>query len=301
MPEYDYNDDKPEKLLTGYSTVRGAELKEIYRVLAGQGDVPRSAIEERFARPSATSHDRETTHVDNCLKFLQAVDMVEVSAQDVVSPMNRGVYSDIEAFEPRLLHHIRQQQGEQYHLSYIFDVAIAQDRRRIPEEELLEEVIGDDSRSFALDWRAEKIRMWANLVDHLGAISYLNRGEPNEVLIAPTYSLLTDLLSWYQQNGEDPNRFVRALEWIDEEFFPLFSSRRGATPTVSIGVADVLNDLESDGVLSLRAMSDTEDVVELPRSNREENLNVATFEVDEVPDRPSYWYPLARNQRRVDA
>lgn len=301
MTEYEFNDDKPEKLLTGYSTVRGAELEEIYEVLSVQGEVPVSALETRFARPDASSTSRNTAHVDRCLKFFQAVDMIEVSAQDVVSPMNSDVYPAIEAFELRLLHHIRQQDGEQYHLSYIFDVATGLDRRRIPEEELLEEVIDDDARSFGLDWREEKLRMWANLADHLGTISYLNRGDTNRVLIAPTHGLLVDLLSWYQENGDDPDRFARALEWIDDEFLPVFSDRAGAVPTVSIGVADVLNDMESEGVLSLRGMSDTENVVELPVSDREGRRSILNYSVKEVPDRPSYWYPLDRSERRVNA
>lgn len=301
MPEYEYNDDKPEKLLTGYNTVRGAELKEIYRVLDHQGKVPVSAFEDRFARPSADSSTKRTVHVDRCLKFLRAVDMVEVSAQDVVSPMNRDVYPGIEAFEPRLLYHLRQQPGEQYHLSYVFDVAVGLDRRRIPEEELLEEVVDDDEQSFGFDWNSDNIRMWANLAEPLGAVSYLNRGETNQVLVAPTRGLLLELLSWYQEHGDDPDRFARALEWIDEEFFPVFNVRHGSSPTVSVGVADVLNDMASEDVLSLRSMSDTEDVVELPRSSREGSRNVATYTVEEVPDRPSYWYPLDRTERRVHA
>jgi len=299
MTDYEYNDDKPEKLLTGYNTVRGAELREVYQVLDQQGDVPASAFEQRFGRPNADSSNINTAHVDRCLKFLRAIDMVEISAQGIVSLTNRDVYPNIEAFEPRLLHHIRQQQGEQYHLSHIFDVVVSLDRRRIPEEEVLEEVVSDDTRSFGFDWNDDNIRMWANLADPIGAISYLNRGDTNRVLVSPTRKLLVDLLLWYQNNGDDPDRFARALEWIHEEFFPVF--REGASTTVSVGVADVLNDMEAEGALSLRPMSDTEDVVEVPRSSREGSRNVATFTVKGVPDRPSYQYPLARNEWRVDA
>jgi hypothetical protein len=299
MTEYEYNDDKPEKLLTGYNTIRGAELKEIYNVLETQGELPFSALKDRFARPKTGSTERNTVHVDRCLKFLRAVDMVEVSAQNVVSHVNRDVYSDINAFEPRLLHHLRQQEGEQYHLSYVFDVAVKMDRRRIPESELLEEVIGSEERSFGLSWNEDNVRMWANMADTIGAVSYLNRGDTNRVLISPAPVLLADLLSWYQANGTDSTRFARALEWIDEGFLPVF--KRTAGGVVSAGVADVLNNMEQDGVLSLRSMSDTEDTVRVPRSGREGGRNVATYSVHDVPDRPRYWYPLDRNERRIHA
>jgi hypothetical protein len=214
--------------------------------------------------------------------------------------MNLDLYPELESFEPRILHHIRQQTGQQYHLPYILDVAVSQDQRRIREEELLEAVADDDERSFDLDWREEKIRMWANLYDHLGAVSYLNREDPNEILIAPSRMLLAELLQWYQDNGSDPERLARALEWIDEEIVPVFSVRHG-TPTVSAGVADVLNDLDAEGVISMRGMSDTEDVVEVPLSSRAGSENIATFTVESVPDRPSYRYPLLQSETEVNA
>lgn len=73
MPEYEHNPSKPEKLLTGYGSVRGAELKAIY------GDIgemtPRSEIEHWFGRPKGSGY--ETDHIDDCLRFLRTLDMIE--------------------------------------------------------------------------------------------------------------------------------------------------------------------------------------------------------------------------------
>lgn len=304
MSEYVYNGNKPEKLLTGYNTVRGAELKEIYKVLENQGAVPEDALKERFGRPDWGSVRINSVHVDRCLKFLRAVDMVEISGQGVVLPMNQDVYPAIDAFEPRLLLHLRQQEANQYHLTYVFDVAVGLNRRRIPEDELLEAVIEDDSRSFGLNWNDDNIRMWANLADPLGAVSYLSRRgrsrDDNEVMTAPTRRLLADLLRWHREHGEDPDRFARALEWIDDEIIPVFSDSTG-TPRVSVGVADILNNMDDEGVLSLNDMTDTEDDIEVPFSNREESRNVATYDIHKIPEQPSYHYPLERDEREVVA
>ncbi|WP_415380508.1 hypothetical protein [Halosimplex sp. TS25] len=298
MTDYSYNYDKPDALLTGYTTVRGAELKEIYRVLNSQGAVPKSALIERFGRPLSDDTTVEADHVDECLKFLKAVDIIEVDAQNVVSLFNEGVYPDIQSFEARLLHHIRQQTENQYHLSFIFDVMADLDARRIPEEALLEAVKGDDE-TFDLTWRGEKIRMWANLAETIGAISYDNEDDENAIITSPTRPLLHELLQWHNQHGDDPKRFARALEWIDDAFLPVFDDRPGV-PSVTAGVADTIRNLEADGVVSLRAMSDTQDVVELSRTQGGTE-NVATFEVESAPDRPTYWYPLDRNERRFEA
>jgi hypothetical protein len=298
MSEYTYNDDKPSALLTGYSTVRGAELKEIYEVLATQGQVPVSAFDDRFARPDSQSGRLNTSHIDNCMKFLRSVDMVQVSAQDMVSPVNQDVHPEIESVEARLLHHIRQQEGKNYHLSYIFDVVIDRDTRRLTIEELEEYVEEDDTRSFGFTWTAEKLRMWANLADHLGAITYADGGDKNEVVVSPTRRLLVDLLSWYSENGEDSNRFARAMEWIHRDFLPVFANPHKST--VAIGVADVLNDMQDDDILTMQSMSDTADVVEVPRT-KNDSRGVSTFEIETPPERPSYWYPLDRSERRFES
>lgn len=300
MTDFKHNNDKPSALLTGYSTVRGTELKEIYKTLESQGEVLASTIENRFGRP--TTDGVETEHIDQCLKFLRAIDMVEESAQGVISITNKDVYPSL-SFEARVLHHVRKQSGKQYHLTYIFDVLAKQNCRRITEENLLENVKADDGRSFDLTWRGEKIRMWANLFDPLGAISYVTALstdlEENEIVASPTRALMYELLSWYAENGDDSKRFARALKWIDEEFMPVFADRPGI-PKVATGVADVLNDMELEGVLSLQTMSDTGIVASLPRSNGAPR-SVATYTVETLPDRPAYWYPLDRNERRLQA
>ncbi|KAB1184761.1 MULTISPECIES: hypothetical protein [Haloferax] len=297
MTDFKHNNDKPSALLTGYSTVRGAELKAIYKTLESQGEVPVSTLEKRFGRPMTSGY--ETEHIDQSLKFLRAIDMVDVSAQNVVSLSNEDVYSSL-SFEARVLHHVRKQPGKQYHLTYIFDVLAKQNCRRVTEENLLEAVKADSDRSFDLTWRGEKIRMWANLFDPLGAISYVNDAtdlDENEIIASPTRALMYELLAWYAENGEDSKRFARALKWIDEEFMPVFADRPGV-PKLAAGVADVLNDIEMEGAISLQTMSDAGIVASLPRSNGAPR-NVATYTVESLPDRPAYWYPLDRNERRL--
>jgi len=299
MSEYTYNDDKPSKLLTGYSTVRGAELKSIYTFVGGGQDVTETDIEERFGRPDFASGNTNTVHIDSCLRFLEAIDMIEISDTDVVSLTNDEFYPELESFEPRLLAHIRKQEGEQYHLSYLFDITAKQDTRRCSLEELLEVAKGDETNLFDLAWREEKLRMWANLADHVGALSYLSGDGENEVMTSPARPLLGELLSWYNENGEDSKRFARAMEWIDSEFLGVFSESLNI-PTVSVGVADVLANMVDDGVLTLRSMSDTEDVVELPMPNGG-TRRISTFNIERpFPQKPTYWYPIDRNERRMN-
>lgn len=294
---YRYNANKPSAMLLGYGTVRGAELKEIHELLERQGEVPVDSIKDRFGRPSEDG--QKTDHVRACLRFLRTVDYLEVTAQDIASRMNTGVYPEISSFESRLLHHIRQQTGKQYQLTYVNDVLINQDQRRITEEELLEAVQEDDQRNFDIQWRGEKIRMWANLMDHLGAISYSTELDENEIYVSPSRVLFHELLAWYAENGEDPDRFVAALKWIDKEFIPVFSDRPGV-PTVNVAVADTLQGLVDDNVLSMNTMSDTQNVAEVPQQ-RGSSLKVSTYSLEESPVSMAYSHPLDRDERRVEA
>jgi hypothetical protein len=293
---YTHNDDKPEALLVNYGTVRGAELKEIYRVLEKQGDVPESALAKRFARPESNTSDRDTDHLDECLKFLSALDMLTSSAQKVVQLRNETVYPGL-SFEGRLLHHIRQQSGKQYHLAYLFDVLAAQDRRRIGREPFLTEVKQDEGRKFGLQWNTTKLNMWGNLADTLGALSYVDN---SEIVTSPTRALLYDLLSWYSDNGDDPEQFLGAMDWIHEEILPVYASQPG-TPRVAVGVADVLRNMEAEGVLSFRSMSDTQRVVKLPKRTGSETEPVASFTIDDEAGAVPYTFPLDRQTTEVVA
>lgn len=297
MSEYEYNSSKPNKLLTGYGTVRGAELKTIYSNINDL--TPVSQIESEFGRP--TREGLETGHIDNCLRFLQTLDMVEQSEQDVLNLLNKSVFSSFQvSFEPRLLYHIRKQSGRQSHLAKIHEVAIrkiSSDEgyygvRRVSVDDLVIKI--DRETDYDLEWREEKIKMWANLLAPLGGISYSL--EYDEILLSPSRAFLHELLSHHQTHRESGKSIVAALSWIDEEFFPVFA-RTGGDPAVHVGIADVFESLVEDGALSLTGMSDRSEVVDLPRSI-DDSQTPADYTIESAPERPSYWYPLDRSERR---
>lgn len=300
MPDYEYNTSKPEKILTGYGTVRGAELKSIYTNIEPM--TPLSQVENRFGRPRPSG--LETDHIDNCLRFLMTLDMVEKTEQDVLNPMNRNLFPESElSFEPRLLYHIRQQTGKQSHLAAIYEVAARKISsgtgyygvRHVSVDDLKIKV--DRETDYDLEWREEKILMWANLLAPLGAISFSS--EHDEILLSPSRPMLHELLSHHQRHRSNGDSILAALEWIDGSFFPVFS-RTGGQPAVHVGVADVLESLVADGALSLTRMGDRSEVVDLPMSI-DDSRTPADYTIESTPDRPSYWYPLERSERRYVA
>lgn len=300
MSEYEYNTSKPDKLLTGYGTVRGAELKAIHTDI--DANTPLAQIEERYGRP--TNEGIETDHIDNCLRFLRSIDMIEQSGEDVLNPMNDDLFSDFEvSFEPRLLFHTRKQSDRQSHLAAIHEVAISElssedgyhGVRRVAVDDLV--IAVERETDYDLEWREEKIKMWANLLAPLGAISYSSNHD--EILLSPSRGILHELLSHHQRHRENSDSILSALGWIDEEFFPVFS-RTGGQPAVHVGVADVLESLVEDGVLALTGMSDRREVVDLPTSI-DNSRTPADYSIDDMPDQPSYWYPLDSSERRYPA
>ena len=299
-PTFNPYPDKPTVLISGsYTTVRGAELREIDAMLDQQaGEVAKSAIEDRFARLDEGS--RNTEHVGYCLGLLQAVDFVEVSAQKVVSWFNGGAFPEL-SFEARLLFHIRQQQGRPRHITYISEVLARLDERRVTPELLLEEVQSDDADSYSdeLEWKVEKIRFWANLHDPLGAITYTasQRSDEVEIVSSPTRALLAELLGYFADQTEDEASALDCFKWIDEWFFPIFSERAGGH-RIAAGVADTLRSMESDGVIDMYRESDAQTAVELPKREGTDR-NVSVVVVNEIPTTAPYSYPLARNTRRV--
>ncbi len=288
----------PDKILTGYGTVRSAELKAIDEFLVEE--IPLSGIVKRFGKPSGQAPSGfESKHIKNCIKFLHSLDLIERSAQDVIKPINRDVYHDI-SFEPRLLHHISSQSGDEYQLAEIHELLMKDTstenphgHRRVTEEDLI--TLLKEESQFDIQWRAEKTSMWANLLGPIGAISYAT--DHDEIVTAPTRALLYELLSYHQEHRDDPEGILHALEWIHEEFFPVFYDLSGS-PRLHIGVADTLANMVADNALSLIGMTDVTQTVRLPyRIDNTEQP--ARYKIDAAPDRPAYWYPLERSERRI--
>lgn len=300
MPNYMENPSKPKKILTGYGSVRSAELKVIYNSIVEM--TPVEEIEHWFGRPQEGAF--ETDHVEDCLRFLRTLDMIERTGQDVLNPINDSLFDAPNLpFEARLLYHIRRQEDKQYHLAAVHDVAIKeiakrQSRhgiRRVGVDELVTEM--KRATDYDLTWREEKIEMWANLLSPIGALSFTS--EFDEILLSPNRALLHGLLSLHQTHRDKGESLLTALEWIDNEFFPVFG-RVDGDPAVHVGVADILVNMVGDGVLTLQGMSDRTEVVELPMTI-DDTRTPAEYDIDSAPDRPAYWYPLERNERRLHA
>lgn len=297
-PEFHTYADKPTALISGsYTTVRGGELREIDAMLARQGDdVPASGFEKRFAR--VEDGNRNTVHVEDCLSFLQAVDYVEVSAQDVVSRFNEHVFPGL-SFEARLQAHLRLQTGRSRHLTYISMVLSRLDERRVTPERLVEAVQEDSREDYSdkLSWTIEKIRFWTNLLDTLGALSYTTGGDQTEIVASPTRALLAELVSYYTEHAEDGTRAADLFEWIDEWFLPVFSDRAG-TSRLSVGVADTLRSMDKDGAIRVTRLSDAQSVIDLPEPGGR-TRTISNIHLEDPPSTAAYSYPLARTTQRA--
>ncbi len=295
----------PDKILTGYGTVRSAELKAIYTFLErlpdSEAEIPLSGIESRFGKPIQDGgHD--SSHIVDCIKFMHSLDLIERTAQDVIKPINRTLYPSL-SFETRLLYHIRSQsEDDKYQLAEVHDLLMSltdtdhtNGFRRVSEDQMLERT--RDKSRFDIRWTPEKVSMWANLLAPIGAISYSS--EHDEILSSPTRVLLHELLSYHQINADDPEGILPALEWIHNEFIPIFYDVKGA-PRLHIGVADTLESMVEDDVLELIGMTDVTQTVRLPK-RIDKTAEPARFVISDAPDEPAYWHPLDRSERRVIA
>lgn len=288
----------PDRIITGYGTVRSPELKVLDEFI--EIDTALSAVISRFGRPDPTAADGyEASHIEECIKFLHTLDLIDRSSTDMLTPLNRGIYSEL-SFEARLLHHIRSQDGDEYQLAEIHDLlfehtTIEHDHgvRRIDEESLIE-ILKEESK-YSIQWKSEKTSMWANLLDPIGAISYSTTHD--EIVTSPTRALLHELLSYHASHSDNPEGILNALEWIHEHFLPVFYEVSG-TPRVHIGVADTLANMVADGTVELIGMTDVIQTVSLPYQI-DDTKQPARFKVSDPPNRPAYWYPLNRNEGRL--
>jgi len=283
MSDYRFAVNKPDRVLINHNTVRPAELKAVYESLTD--DRPVQDILSDFAQ-------EKEGNIQECINFLHAIDLLERSREDrAVSPLNRDILPDL-AFEPRLLYHLRQQRYPKDHLTRIQNVALETDDRSVTLNVLLPQVKGELDQ-YHFDWNKTKLRMWRALGTQLGLVS---ETKTRGVILSPCRRLLYDLLDLYEQQRDTD--LYSALIWI-ENFFNVFETTTGS-PRVHPAVSDVLQNMESEGVLEFRGMSDAKSEVTLPESvHTQRSRSVSVYELEPMPESPAYQYPLSQFEQVI--
>jgi len=184
------------------------------------------------------------------------------------------------AFEPRLLYHCNQQDGRQQHFSEIYRALLKDNRRTVTADNSEIRTSLKRESDFNFDWTDVKIKMWVRLCNQLGLITTSDE--------SPNYD------SVEVEHGE----FRRALDWINDNLFAVYQERAG-TPQLHPAIADVLRNMEADGVISLSSPGDAQNSVKVPPENldndvRGERRDVTRISVYSRPDETAYEYPLTQ-------
>jgi len=276
-------DGKPEKQLVNYNTVRPAELKLIHGVIedTAPGTVRVKSLRNRFAFET-------DDHLEQCLRFLYALDFFERPEDRVIDPINRDIFPDL-SFEAKLLYHIHQQDRPQDHLAGAQRVAFSEAAQTLNRELLVTYL---NRELDYINWNMTKVNMWYRLYRGISALNYL---DSRELVLSPSRVLLYELLETFQ-SVEESNDFGEAVLWIEEHFMSMVSDRPG-TPELHRGVTDTLQNLIDDGLLEVRGMADAQNEVKLPSTHsRTETPAVKEFSLTDKSSHDSvqYRYPLER-------
>lgn len=291
---------KPDKLLTGFISVRAPELKHIYASLLGATSV--SEVTSKFGRPAASG--LKDDHVEDSLRFLNAVDLVESPSGDIrdtVERINERHFEEL-PFEPRLLYHCNQQEGRQRHFAAVHRALLSEEGRTVSAGRDDVRTILKRETDYTFSWTDEKINMWVTLCEQLGLISETEDG----IVLSPCRALMHDALMLAPTSSDDEpdyddapvenGEFHRVLDWIHDNLFTVYLDRTG-TPRVHPAIADVLRNMEDDEVLSLSAPGDAKNAVKLPPSDLDDDVrgnrrSVTNVSIQPCPDETAYQYPL---------
>ncbi|WP_415380503.1 hypothetical protein [Halosimplex sp. TS25] len=287
MNDYTTADWKPSGVLINYNLVRGAELKAIYEYIEAQGETSVQQVVDSFA--PKRDGERKEDNARQCVDFLNSIDMVNrPDSGQPIELQNESILPDL-GFEARVLFHLREQAEPRDYFSRIYDVSLREADRSIPLDSLLPDVRREFEREF--DWNLTKLRMWRSLMVQLGLISETdNRG----LILSPCRALIFDVLTAYDRRNES-NDLIDLMEWVQEHFFEVFDSKTG-TPSAHPAFADVLQNMESDDILTLRGMADAQNEVKLPATRQNPtDRSIKSFSVDVEDGRDPYQYPLEQS------
>ncbi len=291
---------KPDKLLTGFISVRAPELKHIYNAIQSATSV--DELVNKFGRP--TVNGPESDHIEETVRFLNAVDLVESPSGDIkstVEHINDRQFNGL-PFEPRLLYHCNQQEGRQTHFPAVYRALLTEESRTVSADQADLRTILKRETDYSFSWTDEKIDMWVTLCEQLGLITETK----DDLILSPCRALVYDALVLAPTSADDDldyndvesenGEFRRALDWINDNLFAVYEERAG-TPRVHPAVADVLRNMEKDDVISLSSPGDSQNAVKIPPEDLEDDVRGKRRDVTRIsiythPDKTAYEYPL---------
>jgi len=280
---YQHASGKSDSTLVNYNTVRAAELKLTYQAIDDQVS-DTTNVKQLKKRFTLGSDD----HLEQCLEFLHALDFIERPEVRVVRQINEDVFPSL-SFEAKLLHHLRQQERPQDHLSRAQDVAFDKAPKTLDRELLVTYLKRDLDY---INWNKTKVNMWYRLYQGVGAIDYI---ESRELVLSPSRALLYELLDAFQRI-EGSNDFGEAVVWIEQNFMSVLTDRPG-TAQLHQGTADTLQNLVNDGIVDVRGMADAQNEVTLPPTHsRPETPAIKEFTLNDLPAEltAGYRHPLEK-------
>ncbi|TKX81321.1 hypothetical protein [Halorubrum sp. SD626R] len=291
---------KPDKLLTGFISVRAPELKHIHASL--QGTTSASEVTSKFGRPSGSG--LKTNHVEDSLRFLNAVDLVESPTGDVLDTVERINDRHLEElpFEARLLYHCNQQDGRQSHFADIHRALLSEGSRTVDAGRDNLRTILKRETDYDFSWTDEKIDMWVTLTEQLGLVTETEDG----LVLSPCRALMYDALTLAPTSSSDDPEYddlpvddgeaQQMLNWINDNLFTVYAARTG-TPKIHPAIADVLRNMAEDSVIDLSAPGDSQNEVKLSPENLDDDSrgnrqDVTYVSVHSKPSETAYQYPL---------
>lgn len=291
---------KPDKLLTGFISVRVPELKHVNGSL--QGPTTFSEVTGKFGRP--TPEGVRTDHVEDTLRFLNAVDLVESPTGDIKDTVERINLRHFEGlpFEVRLLYHCNQQEGRQRHFADVHRALMSEENRTVSAGRDDMRTVLKRETDYDFSWTDKKIDMWVTLCEQLGLVAETEDG----IILSPCRALVYDaLLLAPSSSGTEPEydeipvedrEIRRALDWMHQNLFTVYLDRSGK-PRIHPAIADVLRNMEDDGVVAMSAPGDAKHEVKLPVENLNDDTHgnrrsVTNVSIHSRPGETAYQYPL---------
>lgn len=285
---YERAGSKPNRTLVNNTTIYGYDLRIIDEAISADTTV--NTLLNKFDGRNNPSYN--DSHVGRVVDFLKSIDMVRTPEARLIQPINRTELSyDDPSFEARFLNAVQSQKHPRDHLIRLFEAAIdsvvgTEDPRLVT----IEQLITDANRNLQYDisWNEEKIRMWSRLMDSMGAISMIDEG----IILSPRRGLIAEFLHGFQKSHES-SELRDALDWIDENFIPTYENRKSRT-VIHPGLACVLENMETDGIIEFRGMTDASNEVELPKgsSSSIDSRSIKTFSINDTPEESIYSLPM---------
>jgi hypothetical protein len=232
---------KSEKNLLGYISLRGPDLEAVYEYIRANKSADFESLISIFAMPGIKDEGPQKSQVQDCLKFLATVGLVQVQKAQKKELYQLAGSDEKTPFKTKLLHRLKLITSNPFHV--LHSLLVSNDFLQIEKEVLVQEA--ERSLKSDFSWNIEKVDLWCRLARYLDLGN--ERSDTGMFVCYPAPNLIKRLLEMLSSQKTGRVRLWEFAQYISTNFFQVYTRK----DKLFTGLQGTLQLMQTNGTITL--------------------------------------------------